>query len=504
MKNNYLNLIFAIILTTFSQQSFAHQHDSQNNLPQLSQNEGLIDTQQSLMIGEWALRQLNATAPLMQDYWLQESMEQIVWQMNAVARTEAPLALVLINDRQINAFAIPSGLIGLNVGLIDKAKTLDEVASVIAHEIAHVSQRHYQHRNDEKTKQLLTQIGGILAGVAMASAGGSEAMLATMAGASSISANQTASFSRSQEREADRVGMQIMAQAGYDVHAMPAFFNTLDQQNSIKSNAFIPSFVLSHPLTAERLSEAKDRANNYPKNQIIKNDHNSLYRKQQFEQIQWRSRYLAKITNKQELIQNAKHNNGAKLALAWLLIDERNFVEAGKVLQSFAKEIEHYQNPLAVITSANLLEKQGNYDKAIETLQNLVNLLPERKDLKLYLADIYLNNPKNTVYHAKQVIALLQPLSKQFDKNIFIWQKLQQASEILVKNTDNNEKKVHQINVLRYRANAEFWKNQPENAMTSLSQAKNIAQTLNPNTAILAVIDKQIEQLKVANQFKPS
>lgn len=81
------------------------------------------------------------------------------------------MALVLIDDRQINAFAVPAGVIGINVGLLDKSKNLDEVASVISHEIAHVSQRHYQHRNDEKTKHLLLQLGGMLAGVAAASAG---------------------------------------------------------------------------------------------------------------------------------------------------------------------------------------------------------------------------------------------------------------------------------------------------------------------------------------------
>lgn len=500
MKNNYLIKLLALIILIYTKQAIAHAPTPQY-FPSLNQTEGLIDNQQSLMIGEWALRQLNASAPLLQDYWLQESMEQIVWQLNAVARNDAPLALVLINDRQINAFAVPAGLIGLNVGLIDKAKSLDEVASVVAHEIAHISQRHYQHRNDEKTKHLLMQIGGIVAGVAMASAGNSEALVATMAGANSISANQSASFSRSQEREADRVGMQIMAQAGYDVHAMPNFFATLDQQNPVKSDVYIPSFVLSHPLTAERLSEATDRASSYPTNQLLKNDATILYRKQLFEQIQWRSRYLAKITNKNELRQNAKHSDGAKLALISLLIDENAFIEANHMLQDFNNQIVNYLNPLAVLTSAKLDEKQNKIHIAIEKLQNLANLLPERKDIKLYLADLYLKRQQSQ--DAQKVISLLQPLTKQYPRNIFVWQKLQQASEILTKHNENTDKKIHQINVLRYRAMVEFWQNQPENAMTSLNLAKTISETLAQNTAILATIHQQIEQLKTANRFKP-
>lgn len=497
-------LSICFILMANAQNALAHEQKFANqNLPNIVENSGIIDNQQNLMIGEWALRQLNATAPLLQDYWLQENMEQIVWHLNAIARRDAPLALLLINDRQINAFAIPSGLIGLNVGLIDKAKSLDEVASVIAHEIAHISQRHYQHRNNEKTKLLLTQIAGILASAAAASSGNGNAAMLAMLGANSITANQSASFSRSQEREADRIGMQIMAQAGYDVNAMPAFFATLDQQNPIKNDTFIPSFVLSHPLTADRLSEAWDRAKDYPSNHLIKNNASTLQRKQLFEQIQWRARYLAKISNKNELLQNAKHNNGAKLALAWLLIEERSYMDAKAILNDFKHDIENYLNPLAVLTAAKFDEQQGNTDKAIEKLQNLSNLLPERKDIKLYLADLHLNHHKDLINSSKKVINLLQPLSKQYPNNIFIWQKLQQASEILAKHSDTPDKELHKINVLRYRANIEFWKNQLENAITSLEQAKNIAQTLKQNQAILATIEQQIQQIKLANQFKP-
>lgn len=477
--------------------SFEYKHLTVQ--PELRQNEGLIDNQQSLMIGEWALRQLNGSAPLLQDYWLQESMEQIVWQLNAVARNEAPLGLLILNDQQINAFAIPAGLIGLNVGLIDKAKSIDELASVIAHEIAHISQRHYQHRNDEKSKHMIMQIAGIVAGVVI-SGGNSDAMMATMAGANSVVANQSASFSRSQEREADRLGMQIMAQAGYDVHAMPDFFTTLEQQNPTQS-MYIPSFVLSHPLTTERLSEAKERARKYPTSQILKNDASILYRKQLFEQIQWRSRYLAKITNKNELRQNAKHSDGAKLALISLLIDENALTEANEVLQAFDKQIENYLNPLAVLTSAKLNEKQNKIQIAIEKLQNLANLLPERKDIQLYLADLYLKQQQPE--YAQKVIRMLQPLTKQHPRNIVVWQKLQQASEILSKHGNNQDKKIQQINVLRYRAMVEFWQNQPESAMTSLNHAKTMSETVANNQAILATIHQQITQLKTANRFKP-
>lgn len=462
-------------------------------------NDGLIESQQSQLLGEWALRQINEEAPRIIDAWLQQTLEQIVWQINAVARADAPMALVLIDDRQINAFAVPAGVIGINVGLLDKSKNLDEVASVISHEIAHVSQRHYQHRNDEKTKHLLLQLGGMLAGVAAASAGAGDAGTAVIMGAQTMSANSAAAFSRDQEREADRVGMQIMAQAGYDVNAMPNFFATLNQQNPVKTNAFIPSFIMSHPLTAERLSEARERARQYP-NAALSN--NRAYRQQLFDRIQWRAKYFAHLTTKAELQQAAKTSDGAKLALAMQLIDERQLSEASRVLQPFASSVAQFSDPLAVIVSARLDEAQGNSQAAIDKLTRLANVMPERRDVKLYLSDSYLNN-KPTADNAATVLRLLQPVSKQFPKDIGVWQRLQQASQVLAKTQTGNDKTLQQINVLRYRAYGQFWQNNLTEAVTSLNQAKILAKQLPQNTAIMANLTQQLNQVQQANQFKP-
>lgn len=472
-----------------------------NRLPDLHQGEGLVNYQQNLQIGEWALRQINATAPLIHDAWLQQSMEQLLWQMNALVRQEAPLALVIINDRQINAFAVPSGLIGLNIGLLDKARNIDEMASVLAHEIAHVSQRHFQHRDDEKNKQMLLQMIGMLAGVAVASADGDAGAVA-MIGTQTMTANQTASFSRSQEQEADRVGMQIMAQAGYDVHAMPSFFALLNQQNPIKNNAFIPSFVLSHPLTAERLSEAKARALTYPNIQQQSPIRQS--RQQLFDQMQWRGRYLAKLVNKNELLQASKTNEGAKLALIMQLIDEKNYQQAKQHLQHFKAQIDNLSNPLAVIVSAQLSERQGNYQQAIQQLTNLSNLLPERRDIQLYLVDSYLTIPNNQTENAEKALTILQPLANQYPRDITIWQRLQQTNQRLAKYSTGDKKLLHQIHLLKCRANVEFWQNQLGKAMTSLDQAKKIAEQLPKNATILQEIQQQMTAINNAHQFKLS
>ena len=477
-------------------------------LASMDNGQALIDTEQNRQVGEWALRQINGNAALIKDPWLQQSLEQIVWQINAVAGLNAPMGLVIINDKQINAFAVPSGLIGINVGLLDKAKSLDEIVSVVAHEIAHVSQRHYQHRNDEKTKQLLMQAGGLLAGVAASKVGDGDAAAAVMLGSQAISANAAASYSRGQEREADRIGMQIMNQAGYDVNAMPSFFATLDQQNPVKSNTLIPSFILSHPLTADRISEARARVATYKRDSqanMASNRYQSIQqqRAQLFEQIQWRARYYGYLVNKADLEQGAKTSEGAKLALINYYLDNGQPKAAQSLMQDFDKDINTLANPLAVVTFSQLAAQQGNVDVAIAKLQQLASVYPERTDVPRYLSDIYLKY-RPTAESGQKVLALLQPLSKQNPRDVMVWDRLQQASQLLAKHRSGDEQLIHRINTLRYRAYGELWRNELKDAVTSLTQAKSLAKQLPSNQSLLALLNQQINQVQDANQFKPS
>ena len=477
-------------------------------LAAMDNGQALIDTEQNRQVGEWALRQINGNAALIKDPWLQQSLEQIVWQINAVAGLNAPMGIVIINDKQINAFAVPSGLIGINVGLLDKAKSLDEIVSVVAHEIAHVSQRHYQHRNDEKTKQLLMQAGGLLAGVAASKVGDGDAAAAVMLGSQAMSANAAASYSRGQEREADRIGMQIMNQAGYDVNAMPSFFATLDQQNPVKSNTLIPSFILSHPLTADRISEARARVATYKRDSqanMASNRYQSIQqqRAQLFEQIQWRARYYGYLVNKADLEQGAKTSKGAKLALINYYLDNGQPKAAQSLMQDFDEDINTLANPLAVVTFSQLAAQQGNVDVAIAKLQQLASVYPERTDVPRYLSDIYLKY-RPTAESGQQVLALLQPLSKQNPRDVMLWDRLQQASQLLAKHRSGDEQLIHRINTLRYRAYGELWRNELKDAVTSLTQAKSLAKQLPSNQSLLALLNQQINQVQDANQFKPS
>ena len=220
-----------------------------------------MDSTEHKSVGQWSLQQLNGSVRTLEDAWSQEVLEHMAWDINAYAGLPAPLALVLVDSPQINAFAIPGGVVGINAGTVLEANSMDEVASVVAHEFAHLSQRHYEQRQDASKQAMMMQIGGMLAAIAAASAGGEggNAAAAMMAGSQTLALESQMAFSRSNEREADRVGMALMTKAGYDPKAMPQFFATLNAQSQLNSsrNRFLPSFIMTHPLSNERMSEAK-------------------------------------------------------------------------------------------------------------------------------------------------------------------------------------------------------------------------------------------------------
>ena len=476
------------------------------NLPSL-RGQGLsFDEQyQNKMLGEWSLRNINGRVKIEHDPWIQETVKELTWRLNAQARQQAPLGLVIIDNPSINAFAAPGGVFGLNTGTILAANSMDELASVVAHEVAHISQRHYESGADERKKALLIQIGGMLAAIAASTVDG-DAAAAVMMGSQTATMNSSMAFSRNNERDADRVGMQIMNQAGYDPRAMPRFFATMNQKSQMTqtANQFLPSFIRSHPLSNERLSESQSRAQRYntlPLNQQQR--HQAL-----FDLLYWRVQSTGKHASETTLTAAAKNSVGAKLALMYWYGEQQRFKEADNVfVELSALPIAKRQvlEPLLSITQSQILTEQNKWQQAAEVLASQQRLYPERRDLRLYLAEALTNSNQPT-----QAQALLKPLTEQQPSDRYAWQSLQLANEKLAKTTDSAAlKSIATINALRYRSHDQLWSGSYERALTSLTQAKKLTENLqNTNQAnsarpLLANINAEIKAVKTAKDFKP-
>jgi len=167
-----------------------------------------------------------------------------------------------VKDSSINAFALPGGFIGFHTGLLTSAESDSEVASVMGHETGHVLQRHLARQMDQQATNTMIALAGILLG-ALAASRNPSAASGLIQGGQAVAVNNQLSYSRDAEREADRIGFQILAASGYDVNGAPGFFQRLQKATGIMDSG-VPSYVRTHPLTTDRIADMQDRARNVP------------------------------------------------------------------------------------------------------------------------------------------------------------------------------------------------------------------------------------------------
>ncbi len=217
---------------------------------------------QELIYGDAYMRMLRASRPIVNDPVLNDYIHNLGHKLVANANdVKTPFNFFMIRDRNINAFAFFGGHIALHSGLFLHAKTEGELASVMAHEIAHVTQRHLARSMEEQARRspatLAALAGSLLLAIAAPEAG-IAAMTATTAGSMQSSINYT----RSNEKEADRFGIHTLSKAGYDAQAMPRFFGRL--ADSFRYASTPPPMLLTHPLPEDRITDSRSRARGYP------------------------------------------------------------------------------------------------------------------------------------------------------------------------------------------------------------------------------------------------
>ena len=450
----------------------------QFSVPEIGSGIGLIDQQKEKMIGEKVFREVQRHMPVMQNPWLEDQLFNVFSHILSQTQLGQPIGLVVINDAQINAFAVPGGLFALNAGLITSARNMDEVAGVMAHEVAHVSQRHYSRSQEAFKGQGLLTLAGLLVGALVASQADSDVGTAVMLGTQAALMDKQLNYSRNQEREADRIGMQYMYSAGYNPQSMADFFEVMHRATSQVS--FLPDFWLTHPLSTERMSEARLRANQLP--QVKLNLHD-----EDFEILKWYSMVISNQATEQQLQILANRKNFAgQLALSAFYLKQGDYVLAQQALDQ--AKMHQRLNNLMVLIQTDIYLGQNKVDEAYKAIQSTARIMPENRALAFKLAEVLIRQKE-----AGQALSLIQRFSNKNPRDISAWRLMQQAANI------DQQSPFRTVNVLRYRAEVEYWSGWEENAIKSLLHAERLVKN---NEGLSAKLKIRLSEMQKERQLK--
>jgi predicted Zn-dependent protease len=238
------------------------------NLPDLGDpSQVVFSPQQEKQLGESIMRQIRASRFYMDEPQVADYVNALGYRLVAHSPdAEQSFQFFVIDDQSINAFALPGGFIGVFTGLIVNAQTESELASVLAHEIAHVTQRHIARLFQQQKQASLASLAAIALAI-LASRSSADLASAAIAGSRYATLQGQLNFTRDNEREADRVGVQVLERSGFDPSATPAFLERLQRAYRLyETNA--PAYMRTHPLTYERIADVQARVDSMPYRQV--------------------------------------------------------------------------------------------------------------------------------------------------------------------------------------------------------------------------------------------
>ncbi len=409
LKNKCLVTGIFLLNTVFNQAI----SDDDLHLPDMGDSTGtLISPLQEKALGESFFRSIRAQLDISYDPDIQNYIQNIGHTL--VANSNNPSQdfyfFVVLSD-DINAFAGPGGFIGVNSGLILNSESESELASVIAHEIAHVTQRHIYRAYEASSRLSLPAAAAMIAAIIIATQApdvGIGALSAIQAG----SIQMQIDFTRANEQEADRFGLKTLARANFDPRSMPAFFERL-QQASRYYGAGAPEFLRTHPVTASRIADTRGRAETYPYRQVP-DSQNYLLTKAKLRLTSKQSSLEDLITYFQAQAKQGTPEQRAAMhyGLGLSYLAQQKFDQAENIFTNlnklYPKQV-HYLTALAQVS----VEKQ-DFETAKKLYLKLQQQFPENPEFKFEYIAILLKSQQ--AQQALQLLRLINYESQQYPR----------------------------------------------------------------------------------------
>ncbi|GAA0573017.1 M48 family metalloprotease [Halomonas salifodinae] len=384
-------------------------------LPSLGGAHASLSLSEEHRLGRAWLRQFRARAPLWHDAHAQAYVERQIARLAPHSDLPDSRTLVaLVDSHQLNAFAVPGGVVGVNAGLFAFAEDGDAFASVIAHELGHLSQRHHARRMERAEQTQVPAMAAFLAGMLIAASGGGDAGMGVAMGSQAAFIQDQLAYSRRFEQEADRIGLQAMAQAGIDPQAMVRMLRAMHRLVSLQGG-MPPEFLLTHPLTESRLGDVEARAGQLSVERT--RDEGPLY-------AMIRARALLTIHRhepRRALTRLEGADAQARRYLEALIAAEEGNVDAAlSQLDALAREL-----PDLALLPASAAEEAfaaGRIEEALERSQRLLRLMPDYLPTQRLYAEALLHQDADQAYHA------LRRLTEQYPEEPQLFTLLAEAA----------------------------------------------------------------------------
>lgn len=349
------------------------------NLPDLgSPADAILSSSEEARFGRAIMRDIRNSGQVIDDPIITEYINEIGNKIAAQTNDgEQEFTFFVIDDPRINAFALPGGYIGIHTGLIEATRSEDELAGVLAHEIAHVTQRHIARAIHASSRQSLVStaimLGALIAGVA---SGNSDVAQAGAVVGQGTAVQAQINFTRSNEYEADRIGIASLADAGFDPYGMGSFFDVLSRQDTRDPDERAPEFLRTHPVTTARVAEARIRAREYPQ---VRSDDSISYGITRIRTTVARfdtpREAIAHFERRPFTLQNDLERYGRALAY----LRNQDYAQAFDIFEILLKK-----DPKVIayhIALGDTLVAMGQYDKALIVYADAIELFPRNVPL---------------------------------------------------------------------------------------------------------------------------
>ncbi|HEX5125726.1 MAG TPA: M48 family metalloprotease [Rhodocyclaceae bacterium] len=348
-----------------------------NTLPDLGDPaQADLSPAQERRIGELAMREIREDFSYVDDADIEDYINVLGSRLVAASGLRGQdFTFFVLRDPTINAFAMPGGYVGIHTGLLAVTQSESELASVLSHEIGHIEQRHMARSLAKQGNATATMLASLLVAVLGAHGNSQVPEAAIMAGQAAAIQGQL-SYSRDFEREADRVGFQTLEAAGFDVRAMPTFFERLQRASQLnEGNA--PAYLQTHPLTLERIADMQGRAYASKYKQVVDSTEFTLVRaKLNAEQGTPRDA-IARITASND--SRPQDAAAKRYALTRVYLRDHKPAEAGKALASL-RELK-LNSPMIETLAADVATAQGHPLDAASICHNAQSRYPRSRAL---------------------------------------------------------------------------------------------------------------------------